>query len=443
MQVHRSAWYLATLSLAAALFVKLNEHISPFDTTGFANSVRTHSSRSTAVHASSDDNTIVYARTIGNATAANAPTPEHTSINTPQTESPLEGCLSASCINKLASRIARAYPCKKQSWCVEYPRKRDGTWQGIILVKLPKGASSTSAGVALRIGDRHNCSAVQWNHRMASDYRDHAEGSLLFTTIRDPSSRAVSRVFFSHISRFQHLQRNTEKILMEKLPSATNPQFGTVSAGQGGFQLRYTSLEKIPPYSAWDESLPEQVLDPTRVVEHVMQTFYNYTMMLVTERMDESLVALALILGIDVGDVLVQVSKVSGTSNYFYLRPKQICYAIVKTSVPSNVQSFLDSNQWRAMNYGDFLLHAVANQSLDLTVASLQPEFDTAMVRYQALMALVREQCPAETAFPCSADGEPQLELAEESCYKKDAGCGHRCVDRVIAEYDTRKVVTT
>jgi hypothetical protein len=43
----------------------------------------------------------------------------------------------------------------------------------------------------------------------------------------------------------------------------------------------------------------------------------------------------------------------------------------VKSFASPAVQEFLDSDEWRAMNYGDFLLHEAANQSLDRTIERL------------------------------------------------------------------------
>ena len=156
-------------------------------------------------------------------------------------------------------------------------------------------------------------------------------------------------------------------------------------------------------------------------------------MVLVTERMDESLVALALLLGVDVGNVLVQPSKVSGAS-FYYIHGK--CRAMVSAQKFASVQKYIEGNGWRAINYGDYLLHAAASRSLDLTIASLQPEFDKAMTRYRKLKSLAEAKCVNETVYPCSPQGIPQADLAKLSCYDKDAGCGHRCVDRVIGEYD-------
>jgi hypothetical protein len=47
---------------------------------------------------------------------------------------------------------------------------------------------------------------------------------------------------------------------------------------------------------------------------------------------------------------------------------------------------------------------------------------------------LVREKCEANTYFPCSANGEEQLELSKLSCYRADEGCGAACIDALVGK---------
>ena len=353
----------------------------------------------------------------------------------------LTGCLSHECVNQLASSLAMAYPKKDFTWCRNKDKLHE-VFQGILLIKMPKVASSTTADVAKRLGDQLNCSAVRWQHTQPQQYANHSPESLLFTSVRDPGARAVSRVYFSHISRSRRLQKNPEPFLLNYLMRNTNNQGGTVSPGQGGFQLQYAAMKNIPSYSAWKPSARDTVQDPEKVIQNVVETLQSFTMVLVAERMDESLVVLALLLGIDVSLVLVQASKVSG-ANYYYDKPlpreklaKGVCRSILKAQRFAKVEALLESDSWRAMNYGDYLLHAIAKQSLQRTIESIQPEFDKALLRYRTLQDLVQAQCANDTHYPCSDKGVPQPELAKESCYVEDAGCGYKCVDRVVQEYD-------
>lgn len=236
------------------------------------------------------------------------------------------GCLAAECIRSEASKLARVYPRRRDRhhWCLT---KRDGDndddrYRGLLLVKIPKAASSTSAGIVLRLAHRMNCAQYQWMHRPAVEYKAdkvHPVNSFLFTSIRDPGQRAVSSIFFHVLSRDAHLEP-TDHTLLHYLQHSTSSHYGAQSDGQGGFQLRYASFHEIPKQSAWMAADPTTVINPELVASNVRQALQGYGFVLVTERMDESLVAMALLLGIDVGDVLVTASKVAG-STYHLVKP--------------------------------------------------------------------------------------------------------------------------
>lgn len=365
------------------------------------------------------------------------------------------GCLTDKCILSVAAQLARAYPWRDdRSWCIQSDPQaasnatnvfvdEHGRYHGLILVKVPKAASSTSAGVAIRISKRHDCEALQWMHRLAVEYRSvNHEHSFVFTTLRDPGARAVSSVFFHVISRIK--DEPTDRVVLSNLRSTTDAHYGSQSDGQGGFQLRYTSFASIPKYSAWDRHNPRSVKDPALVVERVRQALAGYNFVIVTERMDESLVAMSLLLGIGVGDVLVTASKVAG-SRYHLVKPNGApltCLPTIKSFVSPAVQEYLASHEWRAPNYGDYLFYQAANQSLDLTIERTigRERFDKAYSEYLDLKRREEEQCAPHVVFPCSNDGQPQPKLARDSCYFRhyDFGCGYKCIDAML-ESDAAK----
>lgn len=372
------------------------------------------------------------------------------------------GCLTERCIQQLAATIARPFPSRPvhsptaaSSWCVaksSSSNRKQGDEQpefaGILLTKVPKAASSTSAGVALRIANRRNCHAVEWQHRLATEFRLFRKSTtaavskfFLFTTIREPAARAISTIFF-HVLNRQNVTA-TDELLVHLLRTYNHSHLGAISTGQGGFQLRYTSLNEIESYSAWNPAAPETVINPIAVVANVKGVVNDYDFILVPERMDESLTAMALVMGIDVDDVLVTSSKVAG-SRFHMLHPNKTTFRCIQTAksvVSDHVRDgFLQSNEWRAMNYGDYLLHEAARQSLDLTIQHVigRKQFDAALVRYRQLQSLESQQCAPHVQFPCSDAGQPQLEIARKNCYLYyyDFGCGYPCIDDMIANFD-------
>ena len=365
---------------------------------------------------------------------------EESFLDIPSDQSTL-GCLEASCIHSEATKLARSFPSRanNRQWCVppNTTMNEGDPWKGLLLVKVPKGASSTSAGVAIRIGRNRDCK-VQWMHRMASDYRHRSpDESFLFTTIRDPSARAISTIFFHVISRKPNVTV-TDEFLQMQLRNSKHPHYGASSDGRGGFQLRYTRVaEELKENSVWSPRNRKVVRDPERVIEAVRDALEAYDFFLVTERMDESLVAMAMVMGLDVGDVLVTSSKVAG-SNYHFVKMAGGVFKCLPTTpsfVTAGVQAFLDSDEWRAMNYGDLLLHEAASLSLDLTIDNLgRDRFDEELARYRRLRTREAEICAPHVKFPCNNQGVAQPKKSKESCYLPfyDFGCGYKCIDQMI-----------
>jgi hypothetical protein len=357
--------------------------------------------------------------------------------------STLSTCTTPICVEVDAKLLAREFPDhSNKSWIV--PRSDlpgANIFQGLMLVKIPKGASSSSAGVALRISHRYGNAAVRWHHQRASEgkwsyRRRHPTKSFLFTTVRDPAARAVSSMFFHYISNGK--SNTTDDAIINMLKHNTDPHYGATSKGQGGFTLQYASLEKIPKNSAWTPENATLVLNPDQVQENVQQIVHNYDFLIVVERMDESLVALALTMGIRLGDVLVTSSKVAG-SNYHYSNRKGkgwVCTKTVKSFVSLAAKEYLESDEWYARNYGDYLLHATANKSLDLTIDRLGRErFEQALAEFRRLKALETKVCAPHVQLPCSEHGIPQVDKAQKNCYHSgrfDFGCGYQCIDEML-----------
>jgi hypothetical protein len=98
------------------------------------------------------------------------------------------------------------------------------------------------------------------------------------------------------------------------------------------------------------------------------------------------------------------------------------------------IQQFFQSPKWKIHHWADNLLHRAAVASLDRTVASLGADsVQQQVTELRALRQTVEATCGNETMYPCSATGTPQLDKASRNCYIRDFGCGHACIDRVIA----------
>lgn len=202
------------------------------------------------------------------------------------------------------------------------------------------------------------------------------------------------------------------------------------------------SLNHIGRWSAWNETAPTTVQDPKAVQENVEQVIQNYDFLALTERLDESLVVIQLLLDLPVSDILSTSSKVGG--GYFYVEEngKSRCIPLQKSFRSPAVHAYLESDEWYAKNYGDYLLFAAANQSLDKTIERLgKIRFAKALREYRESMKLVKEKCNADAFLPCYASGKTHSEVSNQHCYRGDEGCGYNCIDELEKQRSDNKIL--
>ena len=347
-------------------------------------------------------------------------------------------------IQKTSTSLARVFlPRDIDFWCTKsgykrlektqkYPGPNSHLFEspkGLLYVKVPKAASSTMAGVIDRIAYNHgNCDFQDKHVMQGADYyysnRDR-NASFLLGSIRDPGPRAISRIFFQQVSQ-EFQEPNDENVL--KWLNDTERAQGTVSSGKGGFQLQYMSLDNINRWSAFDWNHNTTVKNPEKVEQNVRRVIEQYDFIVVVERIDESLVVLQMLLGIDVGDLLTLDSKVQGS---YYYTTTNGCVRLVKSHVSPNVKEYLLSDVWYAQNYGDYLLHAAASASLDRTIEALgRDRVERGLVEYRRLKKMANEKCASKAIYACSADGVEERD--KMNCYKGDHGCGYSCINEML-----------
>jgi hypothetical protein len=351
-------------------------------------------------------------------------------------------CYTHDCLDKVATQLARAYPKPDVSqWCVTTPPKglTESDYYGLLMVKVPKSASSTAAAVTLRIREElKNRTAssqvcrVEYDHRLAAEYaKAPVAQRFLWTSIRDPTKRAMSRIFFTDVSYKN--QEPTDDIVLQGL-TRQHHKFGAVSPGQGGFQVKYTTLQSILEMSAWNEQNRTILQKPERVALSVKRIVDTYGFMALVERMDESLVLLSMLLNIPLTDVLISSSSKVAGSSYFMRFGK--CVKLAKAFQSPAVKEYLRSKEWLAQNYGDTLLHMTVNKSLDMTIDQSigRSAFQRKLTEYKRLKELDLEKCAPNTILPCSKDGVNQVGPSRHNCYAEDYGCGYPCINQMLKD---------
>eukprot|EP00977_Amphora_coffeiformis_P023632 scaffold13866_cov175-Amphora_coffeaeformis.AAC.3 len=297
------------------------------------------------------------------------------------------------------------------------------TDNGFLFVKTTKTASSTCSGVNLRIAKkeaaRQNknysppfCNA-RFDHLGVDDLsrvygnRDLTK-SVLWAIIRDPTKRHISE--FWHFAVSRHGQPWSGK-----KPNLENfkDYFFKSTYGSKRRSKYYINHLPVHPYIGGGEA------DTALVANQILR---DYNFIGTVERLNESLVALAMILHIPLSDVLYLSAKLNGGYD-------NLCNFIIPSNVTSDMREYLNSAEWFDAIKDDLAFHRAVNASLDLTINVLgREEFALNLERFERGLGLARDQCHAQATFSCMNGRQ----MGKNDCLWKDSGCGDACLDTVV-----------
>ncbi|CAB9519534.1 expressed unknown protein [Seminavis robusta] len=319
---------------------------------------------------------------------------------------------------------------------------------GIIFIKNTKAASSTGAGVTLRIAEQvgrrvlHHppnnnninqttlapMSCVRnWTHAFANHRghaHRHATRSVLWTIVRQPDKRDVSAfVFFEHARKGVPMhQDNNQDTVLAYLQAQKSGQFRYLHD-------QYIADENLQPdFQKWYQTNSHNL---STILQEMLQ---RYDFIALAERWQESLAVLTLLWNLRVEDVIVLSSKTKG--GYDDGKFRKQCHKIphassLLSSSYGEVQDYLQLSH--ATHNLDHALYAAANASLDRTIQSLGFEkVQRQLQRVKQLQDTAERACKTVAVYPCSSIGVLQRAAAKQSCYIDDSGCGHACVDEVL-----------
>ena len=328
-------------------------------------------------------------------------------------------------------RAFLAWPSNASLPCVE-PEDQDQVQNsspptGFLFVKTYKVGGSTAAGVQLRLArnvarryfPHLKAQSCESRHRHLSpsvvreQYPNRILGkSFLWTMVREPTQRALSHYFHFEVSR------------QKKQP--TDQSFQSVLEFDPWYHhhyLRFGSLQNL----GFDQGT-----DDFDVIWAVNRFLNDYDFIAVTDRLDESIVALQLLLGLTTGDVLFLNAKNHG--GYDDGAEEFGCVFIFPSFVSPGMRDyFKNSPTWKNRSRSDTLLYLAANRSLDLTIAKTigMETFQVALRRFRHAQQVVRDRCLYNATFPCSRTGVKQNIT---DCLDADFGCGTPCIDQVAVE---------
>lgn len=352
---------------------------------------------------------------------------------------PNNGAAMAGDLDHAVEQLSRAYqhipalPClaAEARWfgpSVQQTPSRDG----LLFVKPYKAASSTAVGVHLRIAthlaklrqqrqqvlpnetmhaNRHDICKVRFDHSVASGMKYgerirqqgqlSSSSSFLWSIVRDPTSRAVSHYYHFIVGR--HNVTASDATFRAAL---SHPNL----AAPSDYYLRILTLED-GGYQRLILHPPENVEDALPVIQDIVE---GYDFLAVTERFDESMVALQMLTGVSLASVLYLTAKRGG--GYDDGGGKRSCVRIPPhADLTLGMTRYLESPQWTAKVQNDQLLFRVANRSLDRTIDETigRPTFERQLERFLKAQRLAGKRCVSRAVFPCDDKGR----------YRNDTNC--------------------
>jgi hypothetical protein len=198
---------------------------------------------------------------------------------------------------------------------------------------------------------------------------------ILWTVIRGPTQRAISHYFFELVSRQGTMV--TSFGMINELNRHKNLQFKHLAMAYVNSADGPSSANRTSPTRYKVES---PMTSRSNIIEMIQNDILaNFHFIGVSERMEESLVVLKMLLQLETQDVIVLSSKLNGGLDDG--RFDGTCVKIQPSYTTPDVDTYLEE-EFRVLNH-DFFLHAVANRSLDLTIDSIGREkFDRELVLY-------------------------------------------------------------
>lgn len=332
----------------------------------------------------------------------------------------------------------------EKSLMLETPSKT-----GLMFQRPHKTGSTTVVGILLRLVHNRATKFEKCKHRsihgtaLSFQYGERMRGkSFLFSIIRDPTTRIISEFFHFKVSAGQkdptdaafleYVQRSN--VMNTYLHDLMTKNYTTNQKIGGGVLLRqfreYMGLQNANHQTREENSSPERKRKIAREwysfkrangepAEKVVKDIIDeYDFIGVTERMDESLVVLQMLLNLTTKEILYTRARSSGTfSNGYVNRP---CFLISPSFLTPTMQAWFEGEEWWDIIQNDVLLYQAANRTLDRTIAAFNEEspglFDSKLARLKEGLKLANEHCKGNIRSMCT-DGGKKIFPVNTTCY--------------------------
>jgi hypothetical protein len=298
---------------------------------------------------------------------------------------------------------SRAFP--KKSLTCSIPREskwkllqNTHTSQGLFYHNLIPSDDDILGSVALQLAPPdcpvRAATTTETAFMMNYTKRDQSK-SFLYTFVRSPTERAI-RDFFHHMVTVRHYE-----------PS--DVEFQAYLEERGYYNRNLLEL-----------SLKEDINDVHTTVVSIVEN-YDFLGIADADRLDESLVVLKLLLGLEMQQILYLEDPTP------FLYELERCYLITETFVSPAMTSYFASQDWKNRIQGDALLYKAAQASLERTIDALGRTIVLQEVqRFRKALQIARDQCLEKTTFLCNLNGVWQR--GRHSCIVESFGCATSCL---------------
>eukprot|EP00543_Licmophora_paradoxa_P008376 CAMPEP_0202442388 /NCGR_PEP_ID=MMETSP1360-20130828/1835_1 /ASSEMBLY_ACC=CAM_ASM_000848 /TAXON_ID=515479 /ORGANISM="Licmophora paradoxa, Strain CCMP2313" /LENGTH=236 /DNA_ID=CAMNT_0049057739 /DNA_START=87 /DNA_END=797 /DNA_ORIENTATION=+ len=173
-------------------------------------------------------------------------------------------------------------------------------------------------------------------------------------------------------------------------------------------------------------SFDRDIDDPIPYAEQILT---DYDFIGITERIDESLVAMMMLLDLEQSDILYLKAK--GHGHFDDGGFNQTCVYVQPSFVSPGMKEYFESEEWHTRIRGDTALYKAANASLDRTIDEVlgRQNFQTELRKFLKARRLAEETCQDTVVWPCDASGTRRV--VASGCLWHDSGCGFKCLDGV------------
>mmetsp|Transcript_61115 Transcript_61115/g.149622 ORF Transcript_61115/g.149622 Transcript_61115/m.149622 type:complete len:468 (+) Transcript_61115:138-1541(+) len=327
--------------------------------------------------------------------------------------------------------------------------------RGILFHRPTKTGTTTTTGIVMRLAHtRHDQIPLEErrqlgftdnaprclhrsNHGSAIELeygkRDKTK-SFLFSLIRDPTARAISQFFHFEVTVGQVEPTDYEFIRYLKKPFMSNAYLSDLVMDpdlKPPLQVVLQRLNKTHdaviqyPYEGDYSSVVQSILDSVDLI-------------MVSERLDESLVVLKLLLGLTFDEIMYLRPARSAGSFSNGPPEERPCIYLIPSFITPTVDNFLQTDpEWYRHKEGDELLYLAAVKSLDRTIERLgRKKVQEEVEKFHKLQRYAQAQCsgPKDVVSMCSEGGK-RHSPKETTCYIWGEGCDHKCLNNVTKMY--------